>query len=215
MVIFDLDGTLYRTHETTVPALRELCRRYQIALSPEDERYLMYTTIQELLDRVAPAMPKERQQRFIRDMNEEEIRQVQARDRLFDGVQEMLAFLAERGVDMAICGMGRPIYIETVLARCGIRRYFRYVMGRKEGRPKGQALRDLLQKAGKSPIECLMVGDSITDRRAAEENGVPFLGVSYGYGRDELCDLELAHSVEQLQSRLAAALEARQGENGT
>ena len=209
MIIFDLDGTLYRTHETTVPTLRALCRRYHVALSPEDERYLMYTTIQELLDRVAPDMPKERQQYFIRDMNEEEIRQVQIRGRLFDGVQEMLAFLAERGVDMAICGMGRPIYIETVLIHCGIRPYFRYVMGRKEGRPKGQALRDLLDKAGKSPTECLMVGDSITDRRAAEENGVPFLGVSYGYGRDGLCDLpELAHSVEQLQNMLVAALAA-------
>jgi phosphoglycolate phosphatase-like HAD superfamily hydrolase len=58
IIIFDLDGTLYRTHETCLPPLYELCKENNISLGEEDERFLLYTTAPALLDRVAPNMTR-------------------------------------------------------------------------------------------------------------------------------------------------------------
>ena len=48
-IIFDLDGTLYRTHETALPVFRKICDKYNIALSKERENFLLYTTIDAFL----------------------------------------------------------------------------------------------------------------------------------------------------------------------
>ena len=64
LVIFDLDGTLYRTHETTLPAFEAICQQYQLPLTEEDKNFLLYTTTQSLLNRLAPDMPPDQQAAF-------------------------------------------------------------------------------------------------------------------------------------------------------
>jgi len=69
----------------------------------------------------------------------------------------------------------------------------------RDGYMKGYVLGKLLEEAGRKPEECLMVGDSGTDAQAALENGIPFLGVSYGYGIDGIKQaVAIADNVMQL-----------------
>ena len=110
MVIFDLDGTLYRTHETGLPILRELCREYGVKLTPEDERYLLYTTTNALLNKVAPDMPEETRERFRYEFKRREIGNVKSNGRLFDGIEALLDSLASDGIDMAMMiRVARPL----------------------------------------------------------------------------------------------------------
>lgn len=203
MVIFDLDGTLYRTHETSLPPLYELCRAYGICLTQEDEKFLLSTTTRSLLDKVVPQWEAEKRERFARDLKRKEIERVKTNGRLYEGVEELLSSLSSRGIDMAICGMGSREYIDAVLDRCNIRHFFKYISYRIEGRSKGEALCQLIERAHVSSKDCIMVGDSITDLSAANQNEVPFIGVSYGYGaHDFASNMRVSQNVKELQENI-------------
>ena len=123
--------------------------------------------------------------------------------RLFEGIREMLATLAKDGHEMVICGMGSKEYIETVLEHCAITGYFKAVYHRIEGLSKTQVVKTILSDMNLDSNQCLMVGDSITDITAAKDNDIPFIGVSYGYGADDISDADaLVDSVEQLQAEI-------------
>lgn len=207
MIIFDLDGTLYKTHETTLPPLRRLCAARGIALTHEDEYYLLHTTARHLLARVAPDMPEEEIARFMYELHEGERAAVREKGVLFDGAAELVRELYVAGQTLAICGMGEREYIRIVLERCAIAPYFSYVYARMEGKTKSEVLAKLLQDTGTCAADCLMIGDSGTDRIAAEDNGVPFIGVTYGYGADALAGCErLADSVGAMREMLLSQL---------
>lgn len=201
MIIFDLDGTLYRTHETCLPPLYQLCGRYHLSIDKEDEKYLLCTTTASLLNKIAPEMTQEQKLDFEYQLKWSEIEAVRTQGRLFEGIEELLSSLYGAGIDLAICGMGSKEYIEAVLKRCGIGSYFKYIYYRKAGRTKSEAVKQLLKEARVNPDQCIMIGDSLTDLTAAEKNDVPFIGVSYGYDADLLSEAEvIANRVEQLNT---------------
>lgn len=201
IIIFDLDGTLYRTHETCLPPLHDICKKNNITLTSDHERFLLSTTVTALLDRVVPNMTQEQREQFAYDLKWQEIEIVQERGRLFDNVENLLSSLAADGIPMAICGMGSKEYIEAVLIRCHIKHYFKYIYHRVDGLSKSQVIKNLLKERNLQPDECMMVGDSLTDITAAKENGLPFIGVSYGYGSNDITEADvIADDVLRLKS---------------
>ena len=203
MIIFDLDGTLYRTHETGLPSFREVCAKYSVPLTTEGENLMLYTTVNTFLQKYAPDMNAEERSEFGEEFKQREIAAVREHGRLFDGAYELLETLVNDGVEMAICGMGSRDYIHTVLDRCGIAGFFKAVYHRVEGLTKTQVLKTLLADMELKPTQCVMVGDSITDFTAARENGVPFIGVTYGYDARGISDAEiLANDMTQLRSAI-------------
>lgn len=202
MIVFDLDGTLYQTHKTCMVVLKEMCDKYRLELGPEDENYLMYTTVASLLDKVAPDMPEFERIRFQHEYKWREIEVVSQTGELFDGAEEVLRRLRTKGHKLAICGMGSEEYIAAVLKRCSIRKYFDYVYPRQEGKTKSQVLMQLLCESGEQKADCVMVGDSITDLTAARENNIPFIGVSYGYGANDIKESIVANDTYELTGTL-------------
>ncbi|NTV78927.1 MAG: HAD family hydrolase, partial [Clostridiales bacterium] len=186
MILFDLDGTLYQTHETSLPPLYDLCRKYDLTLSPEDSSFVLYSTVKALLDKIAPQMPFDQRSEFMAELKAQETEAIKKHGRLFDGIEELLSSLSNSGIEMAICSIGSKEYVETVLEHCNIKHYFKYITHRIGDRTKTEALKQLLQDSGQKPNECIMVGDSIIDLTAAVENNVPFIGVTYGYGARDL-----------------------------
>lgn len=188
MIFFDLDGTLYRTHETSLPVLRLLCDSYGIKHTKEDEERFLITTADAFLDRAAPDMPVARREAFKVDLRRNEREAVRTGGRLFEGAGEMLAELRASGFSLAICGMGSEEYISCVLDRCGIRDFFDTVLCRIDGQTKSQVLSEFLGKRQLRPEDCILIGDSNTDFVAAGDNCIPFIGVSYGYGVADIRD---------------------------
>ena len=207
IVIFDLDGTLYRTHETCLPVFRDMCSIYKIPLTKESENFLLYTTTDSFLRKTIPDMTAEQRAEFGKENRRREIAEVKEYGRLFDGIQELLATLASDSIEMAICSMGSKEYVEAVIERCGIAKYFKSVYHRVEGLTKTQVMKTLLSDMDLESNQCLMIGDSITDLTAARENGVPFIGVSYGYGADDVSDADvLVNDAAQLQAEIYRCL---------
>ncbi len=215
MLFFDLDGTLYRTHETCLPPFRTLCEQYGIKLTKEDEALLLYTTTATLLSKVAPDMPEEQKNKFGHEIKWRKIEEVKRHGRLFDGATVLLSSLRKSGFQLAICGMGSKEYINCVVDRCGIRQYFEAILHGIEGKTKGQVLSEYITNNQLCAEDCIMIGDSITDLTAARDNGISFIGVSYGYGAKEIRDnAVMLDSIAQIEAEIYKTLVYSQIEKG-
>ena len=112
-------------------------------------------------------------------------------NRMYDGIPEMLRRLRDCGFRLALATSKPEVFAEQVLERFALRPWFDAVAGSTmdEGRTdKGEVIAYALKKLG-SPGRPLMVGDRKHDVLGARANGIPCLGVLYGYGsRQELTE---------------------------
>ena len=122
-------------------------------------------------------------------------------NRMYDGIPQMLQRLQDHGCRLVLATSKPEVFAEQVLDHFSLRPYFTAVAGSTidEGRTdKAEVIAYALGKLG-SPGRPLMVGDRKHDVAGAHANGLPCLGVLYGYGsRQEL--------TEAGADRLAAAV---------
>ena len=107
-----------------------------------------------------------------------------------------LAQLRARDVPLAICTNKPEALVPPLLQHLGIADAFALVLGGDslpQRKPSGEPLRHIATHFGLPVEDCLMVGDSLTDYRAAEDAGMPIALVRYGYPRG--LDLATAHAV--------------------
>ena len=103
---------------------------------------------------------------------------------LFPGVGDGLRALSRLGVRMAICSNKPQALCDKIVADLSMNVHCAIVVGSVAGvplKPAPDLARLALAKLGAAPEECLYVGDSEIDRQTAENVGVPFLLVTYGY----------------------------------
>ena len=107
---------------------------------------------------------------------------------------------------------GKPEkYAVPILEHYGLAPFFDVVGGSDEAETradKTSVIRYVLEASGADPQDVVMVGDRHHDVDGARANGIPCLGVLYGYGdRRELEQAgaaAVAESVEELQALLIA-----------
>jgi phosphoglycolate phosphatase len=107
---------------------------------------------------------------------------------LYDGVTEALAFLATTGVKIGCVTNKASEFTLPILNDLGVRDYFETVLcGDMVERKKPDPL-PLLQSAemlGVSPQQSMMIGDSMSDVKAARAAGFSIVCMSYGYNHGE------------------------------
>ncbi len=102
----------------------------------------------------------------------------------YDGIKELLAALEGRGIFSAVATSKPQGFSEQILRHFGLDRFFRVIHGADlEGKlKKSDLIRLCAADVGAACSQCIMVGDTEHDARGAKEAGVPFVGVSYGFG---------------------------------
>ena len=122
-------------------------------------------------------------------------------NRMYDGIQEMLQRLCSAGCRLVLATSKPEVFAEQVLEHFGLRTYFTAVAGSTidEGRTdKAEVIAyalDKLEEIGRP----LMVGDRRHDVLGARANGIPCLGVLYGYGsRQELTEAGAARLASEV-----------------
>ena len=108
------------------------------------------------------------------------------RARLYPGVRETLQALREAGVAMALCTNKPERFLAPLLDKLGIASYLDARVGGDtlaERKPSATPLLHLAARFGRTASECVMVGDSETDLRAAQAAGMDAVLVGYGYAR--------------------------------
>jgi phosphoglycolate phosphatase len=109
--------------------------------------------------------------------------------RLFDNVKETLASLHSPGTAIYVV-TNKPLDISRKILRFfELDRYFEDVRSLDSVDPpyrnKTEMLRALVKDRNLKPEQCVFIGDTIGDADAAKAVGVPFVWVSFGYGKRE------------------------------
>lgn len=187
LVIFDLDGTIYKSESTYVPAIQNALNDFGLpSLVPEEILPFLRYNAQEYSEKILGSDDADRIEEFRKKVRQYELRDIPVIGALFPGVVEILDELRSLGCEMAICTNAENNYLDAVVDKTGIRQYFRALLGNDSGRPKADLVRELLAATGHSSKQCVVVGDSDSDQNAALHNGVAFIEAAWGYGNDTI-----------------------------
>lgn len=126
--------------------------------------------------------------------------------RPYPGMEDLLRHLHENGVLLAVASNKFQSGTEHLVAKLFPGIPFVAILGNREGyplKPDPEIVGEVLRKAGVSQADAVMVGDSGTDMKTAENGGVLGIAVSWGYRvLQPAPGLTIAHSAEELQESL-------------
>jgi phosphoglycolate phosphatase len=209
IILFDLDGTLTDSFEGIAK-----CAQYAL----KEVAGIQVEDLQELRCFIGPPIKDS----FIRFYGLDEKTALKAvekyRERytpigiyensVFDGVLPMLKELKAAGFSLNIASSKPEKMIGIVLKHFGLQEYFDHVVGSTmDGSfgTKTEVIQRVIELTGGKKDACVMVGDRMYDALGAQENGIPFIGVTYSGSREELMEyphLMLADTPEEISRYL-------------
>ena len=110
------------------------------------------------------------------------------RSRLYDGVNEALEFLRTTGVKIGCVTNKASEFTLPILQDLGIRDYFETVLCGdmvERKKPDPQPLIQSAEMLGVAAADSMMIGDSMSDVKAARAAGFTIVCMSYGYNHGE------------------------------
>ncbi len=212
--LFDLDGTLIESGQGITNAVQYALEKFDIHPVGQEELFPyigppLTLSFQELhgltADQAEQALGYYREYYSAKGMFENEV---------YPGIPELLAQLQKRG-DILIVATAKPEeYTVRILEHLGLDTCFAFVAGNtfdEARRTKGQVIAYVRENFPDISREnTWMIGDRKFDMEGAHENGLPALGVLYGYGdADELEKAAadgIVEDVAQLGERLLSAV---------
>lgn len=190
LVVFDLDGTLNRTELYAVPAHRKALLELGFADKTDDEIISTFgARAQEAVVFLTGNSDPDFAKQYFRQEGLYENDFIKEHAAAYDGVPQMLEQLKQNHYQTAICSNSSERYIRMVLTRLDILRYIDHIQPLQPDMHKGDTLRLLINRV--QPESAVMVGDRFYDKDAARDNGIPFIGCSYGFRPDEVSDADI------------------------
>jgi phosphoglycolate phosphatase len=186
-MLFDLDGTLFRTETLLLPAYHaafDQLRAEGLYEGPTPPEELILGSLGMLLEhiwqRVLPDAAPAARRRIDELLLERQLEGLeQGQGRLYEGVAETLRELHGRGVRLFVASNGLEAYVKGVVRATGIAPYFEglYSAGEYRTRSKADLVKLLLEKHGVKTA--WMVGDRSSDVDAGRRNGLTVIGCDY------------------------------------
>jgi phosphoglycolate phosphatase len=199
-IIFDVDGTLFQTDVYIYGLLNEILAEMELP-SVEKEKVIKNIGIpsqafyEELFGHYGEEMVKKIRAR----KNELYFDCIRKKGLLYKGVVELLDQLCEKGFKLGICSNGRFEYIDFLLKTFDLEKYFCVVKTYEENSSKTKMINEIKNEL--KVEELIFVGDRIIDFKAASNNGCVSIGMTYGYGGEEISYADYsAEDVEQLNA---------------
>ncbi|MBD5483072.1 MAG: HAD hydrolase-like protein [Lachnospiraceae bacterium] len=184
-VVFDVDGTLLNTSEGVLSSVRYTIEAHGLApLSDEELRRFIGPPIQDSFARVY-GLSGDILQELATTFRDRYKGDDLFRAVPYDGIFEVFDELKRRGIPIAVATYKREDYAKRIMHHFGFDRYTDIIYGADhENRlKKADIIRKCLTSAGvASPADAVMVGDSDNDAVGAQNIGLKFLGVTYGFG---------------------------------
>lgn len=208
LIIFDLDGTLLDTSEGILDSLRYTIAHFGFHELPEetiasfigppiqDSFSATYGIDGPILQEIATVFRDRYKSR--------DLLKAKPYPGIFDALEEM----KKAGKKLAVATYKREDYALELLRYYGFDRYFSVMHGgdHENRMKKPDIIRLCIQETeGANEANCLMIGDTVSDSSGAEQAGIDFLGVSYGFGFHSQSDLSHIKCVGMAESPMRAA----------
>ncbi|HIE56456.1 MAG TPA: HAD family hydrolase, partial [Chromatiaceae bacterium] len=185
LLIFDLDGTIYRTESSFLPTMHRVYAEFGVTPPPDREIMGMVgETFDRFLDwliRQGFTVAKDELARLIAGYEAAAMRED---GELYPDARDTLAVLRRRGYLLSICTNGDSRYAYAILDRFGIRHLFSEIATNEDDRSmKPEMVRLLLRRL--RPAAAFVIGDRHHDIEAGRANGCTVIAAAYGYGKEE------------------------------
>lgn len=184
-IIFDLDGTLFKTDTVFIDAIHHTC--ISRGMEPIDKERLLKligkpssTICRELF---GETLSHDEVQCIRDELRTYEDKLIAKSAQLYRGVKTMLSNLKNEGYTLGICTNGSREYMNKILSHFNIEEYFQIKKSRDEGLEKFQIIKQILDE--NASCSAIIVGDTSIDFDAADVARCLSVGVSYGYGGDD------------------------------
>lgn len=130
---------------------------------------------------------------------------------VYAGIPEALAEIRRTHSRMYVCTAKPRVFAERVLAHFELTGLFDGIYGPElngHHDDKAELMAHIIASEGLSPSRAVMIGDRDNDVRAARANGVPCVGVLWGYGSAHELTQAGAHVLCEAPTGLASAIRA-------
>ena len=127
---------------------------------------------------------------------------------LYPGAMDAVAELERLGFGVGICTNKPEALAETLMQRLGVRDAFASLVGADTlpvRKPDPEPLFEAARRAGGDPAQCILIGDSDTDRNTARAAGVPSVLVTFGPAGGDMAALEPEALLERFSDLPALA----------
>ncbi len=200
-IIFDLDGTLTRTNELIYATFNHVTQKYLGKTFTPVEITGFFGPPEELV--LEKLVGKDRAPDAIADFLSYYREHFAQMAKAYHGMSEILEYLVKSNVKVAVfTGKGRRSTLITLDA-IGFTHFFDCIVtGSDVIRPKpaGEGIQHILDAFKLDPTKTVMVGDAVSDIRAAKETGVVMAAVVWdSYGKDTILSMNVDnvfHTVE-------------------
>ena len=162
-IIFDLEGTLFKTDTVFNEAFRKVRQNRGIIIGDET---IDDNDVECVGNEVLESESDFNIQKGV----------------LYEGAIGLLDKLKGEGYTLCICSNGSQQYINHVLCNFNIKDKFSIIKARIEGLSKSQMIKQILDES--NCCSSIIVGDTIIDFEAADDTCCLSIGVSYGFVND-------------------------------
>jgi len=199
-VIFDFDGTLADTAQAIIAAKQDTMRN--LGLEVADEKTCASTiglTAKEGFKKTYPDLSDDILDRCVamyRSLFEDNVKKTPPK--LFDGVENVLEKLWERGIVCTIASSRHKQSLNGFLKDMGIERYFTYILGGDDTtrqKPDPEPVLKTLKELSLKAEEVLVVGDMPMDIAMGRDAGAYTCAVTYGNSTKEALAEAGAHII--------------------
>ena len=192
VLIFDLDGTLFRTETVTIPAVQRGFSEFGLPIPSDREVFdFIGRPHSDFQVWIRSKCGDNRAGELVAAVDRLELELVSVTGELYPSALDALSQLQSMVSGMALCTNGYRAYVERVIATHSIESFFDIVRFRQSSTDSKPAMvRELLIALRGRPA--IVIGDRHDDMESAHENGVLAIAASYGYGSLE--ELALAHA---------------------
>ncbi|MEO1476872.1 MAG: HAD-IA family hydrolase [Pseudomonadota bacterium] len=193
-VVFDLDGTLVNTAPDLIAALNHTLRDAQFRTVPD-------MAVSELIGSGAKAMIKAGLKHQAADVSETDLdamfdvflehylQNIAVESRPYDGCLSALDRLTDAGLTLAVCTNKKQNLAEELLKTLDMHARFSAIVGADSvpnRKPDPGHIQAAIKRSNGQIDKAIMIGDSLSDERAAHAAGLPFLHCPFGYGPIDL-----------------------------
>jgi phosphoglycolate phosphatase len=184
-VLFDLDGTLADTLTDLANATNWALAQLGCPTHPVDKyRYMVGDGARQLCTRALPADKLDRLDDALRLMRDRYAEHSNEQTRLYDGIPELVAQLAQRGLKLAVLSNKPDGFTKRMVAHYFQPSPFCVVRGQLADvplKPDPAAALEIAREVGVPAAQWLYLGDTNTDMRTAHAAGMFPVGVLWGF----------------------------------
>ena len=188
-LIFDLDGTLVDTAPDLMAATNHVMKTLKRRpITMEEVRSFVGHGARALIARGCEATGEPVDARAIESLYQEFViyyaANIAEASKPYPGVIAFLDKARAAGLAMGICTNKLESLSVRLIHALGLAPYFGAIVGPNTigvAKPDPRPFQETLQRLGKTGAGAIMLGDSETDIRTAQNVGVPVIAVSFGY----------------------------------